>query len=96
MNTQTTAILGMLLMVGLSAGASAATKATPTMERCQALESQFDTAKDSHKAAKEYQRALSSREKGAQECKAGDYSKGVASLKAALQDLGVKPVAHKT
>jgi hypothetical protein len=100
MNTKINTCLATLLALGLIGAASAESaykpSSTATNQRCEQLIAQFDSAKASHTTAKNYSKALSARETGASQCKAGEYSKGIVSLDNALRDIDVKPVAHKT
>lgn len=45
-----------------------------------------------HKGDAKAKAAHEQREKGAQECKAGNYAKGADHLRTAITDLGMKPV----
>ncbi len=71
--------------------AIAATPAKLTMANCDSLIQQFDKAVGEHATAPKLQNAKDMRAAGEKACKAGDYSKGVADLQTALNDIGVKP-----
>jgi hypothetical protein len=100
MNNKSNVLVAALIAYGMIANASATTPmktaSTATNQRCNELIVQFDSAKSSHMSAKNFNLAVSAREKGAAECKAGEYNKGVASLHDALRDIGVKPLTRKT
>jgi hypothetical protein len=60
-------------------------------ERCQALESQFDTAIKTHRSSGLATEANNLRSEGAQLCADGRHVEGIGELESALWDLGVTP-----
>ncbi len=98
MNSKINVLVATLLALGIAGSASAATdtKAPANAQRCNELTAQFDAAKASHASAKGYTKAVAARDSAAAECKAGQYNEGVAKLDAALHDIGVKPLTHKS
>ena len=87
--------LGTLVVLGAFGTAGAATNAAQpaaTQATCDALMKQADSALTTHKGDAKAKAAQEQREKGAQECKAGNYAKGVEHLRKAITELGMKPV----
>jgi hypothetical protein len=83
--------------VGVAGSAYAA--ATPTTQgatedqkTCQALIMQFDQAVGAHNQAPKVVEGRAKRSSGETSCKSGNYRSGISDLRAALNDIGVKPV----
>jgi hypothetical protein len=60
------------------------------MESCHSLESQFKAAEATHRDAKRYKEADADYREGMKLCNDGRWNEGVAKLRDALRDLGVK------
>jgi len=82
--------------IGVAGSAYAA--ATPTTQgaedqkTCQTLMMQFDQAVAAHNQAPKVVEARAKRSSGETSCKSGNYKSGIGDLRAALNDIGVKPV----
>jgi hypothetical protein len=59
---------------------------------CQSLMKQFDMAAPSHNAAPKMVEARARRSTAETACGSGNYKSGISELRAALNDIGVKPV----
>ena len=61
------------------------------LEKCSALERQFDIAIKQHESATKAVDAKNLRIEGSKLCFAGKQSEGIAKLESALKDIGVTP-----
>jgi hypothetical protein len=59
---------------------------------CTALMKQFDQAAPAHDSASKIVEARAKRSTAETACKSGNYKAGISDLRAALNDIGVKPV----
>jgi hypothetical protein len=80
-----------LAAAGLAWAAPTATSAEEAAT-CQSLMKQFDTAAPAHNSAPKMVEARAKRSTAESSCKAGNYKSGIGDLRAALNDIGVKPV----
>ena len=80
-----------LAVAGLAWAATPATSADEAAT-CQSLINQFDTAAPSHNSAPKMVEARAKRSTAESACKSGNYKSGISELRAALNDIGVKPV----
>jgi hypothetical protein len=96
-----TALLGIVGTALLSSAALAATDARDAnhpanhqemADRCATLESQYQSAIDSHQNAAKFDRAQGLGASGTSECQSDQGDMGVHKLEQALSDLGVQPV----
>jgi hypothetical protein len=96
-----TALLGIVGTALLSSAALAATDAKDTNHpanrqemaaRCATLESQYQSAIDSHQNVAGFDRAQGLGSSGTSECRSDQGDMGVHKLEQALADLGIKPV----
>ena len=75
------------------AAATATTQgATEDQKTCQTLMMQFDQAVAAHNQAPKVVEARAKRSSGETSCQSGNYKSGIGDLRAALNDIGVKPV----
>jgi len=59
---------------------------------CSALMKQFDQAAPAHDSAAKIVEARAKRSSAETSCKSGNYKSGISDIRAALNDIGVKPV----
>ena len=96
------AILGALLlsMPAMAGGMSSTTMSAPAtqkaasmtpLEKCSALERQFDAAIKQHESATKAVDAKNLRVEGSKLCLTGKEGEGIAKLESALKDIGVTP-----
>jgi hypothetical protein len=96
-------IAGSLAAVAVAAAAVVAFAAPPATDTistkpsqdaavCQSLMQQFDTSAPSHNAAPKMVEARARRSTAETSCQSGNYKAGISELRAALNDIGVKPV----
>lgn len=81
-----------LAAVGTAGAATAPAQPAATQATCDALLKQADSALTTHKGDAKAKAAQEQRDKGAKECKAGNFAKGAEHLHKAITDLGMKPV----
>jgi len=74
------------------AAATPTTQGTEDQKTCQTLMMQFDQAVAAHNQAPKVVEARAKRSSGETSCKSGNYKSGIGDLRAALNDIGVKPV----
>jgi hypothetical protein len=75
-----------------SAQAAAPVNAGNDMSTCQTLISEFDQAAPAHNQAPKMIEARAKRSSAETSCKAGNFKGGIMDIRAALNDIGVKPV----
>jgi hypothetical protein len=82
------------LALGLAGSVQAATpvNAGNDLATCQALMHQFDQAAPAHNEAPKMIEARAKRSTAESACKSGNYKGGIMDIRAALNDIGVKPV----
>ena len=78
--------------VAVTGAVHAADTAKNDASTCSALMTQFDQAAPAHNTATRIVEARAKRSTAESACKAGNYKAGISDLRAALEDIGVKPV----
>ena len=85
--------IAILMAAGLLAAgaqAMAAEKTPATMDGCNTLAADFDTAAKANSGAPKLNDAMKKRDYAMTECKAGKYEAGVKGLRRALAEIGAK------
>jgi hypothetical protein len=72
----------------------AAEKAPATMDACNTLAADFDTAAKANPGAPKLNDAMKKRDHALTECKAGKYEEGVKGLRHALAEIGARTPAN--
>jgi hypothetical protein len=78
--------------VAVAGAAHATDTAVNDASTCSTLMKQFDQAAAAHDSAAKIVEARAKRSSAETACKAGNYKAGIGDLRAALEDIGVKPV----
>ena len=97
MNTKTLSLSIAIASLAISGFASASNQIpAPGKARCEQLIAQFDAAKAAHANDPKAAQATAARNRGAENCKAGEYVMGENALTDALKDIGVTPSSPKS
>jgi len=83
-----------LMLGGTALAASPAKTTATTMQTCEQLIKKFDETVGGKATAPMIKQAKELRSTGEKACWKGEYAKGVADLKTALNDIGVKTATY--